>query len=403
MKTLTTLLLTLLMIGANAQDTTYNTRTYQVRHDTAITTHIAQQIIHYADSVITVHGGVMKMLKNKVFTNSTGDKTQTIPLYDTIPAHDSTFNCVNCAVHDTTVTDIIITPPATNDVIYGVFILNNPQTPIASRIHQAKSIHHYSTAMRYNYDRGDDHYYVKQIQDSGLLCVMTYNNRPVQDVAFFPVGDELTASMVTLDSLLTITTPDLLSIENEEGHQEYHKGTVYDYLNELNAAVVVSHAHHVPICNGGLTQGVVFALRKWYADRGETDSVTFLNTALSLNPHNTSYSLQQEDWYIPLLAGIAASNVDYINYHWYEPPRTDTFPTTTSKVLGPLINYLRIITGKDVLTNESGCRNHSTALLKEMFHEITNGHSKWGIYYLGVGELAQPNEEGFKEFLNELP
>jgi hypothetical protein len=72
-----------------------------------------------------------------------------------------------------------------------------------------------------------------------------------------------------LDSCLTVAKPDLLSIENEEANAEYHKGTVQDYLNELNAATVVAHAHgNVPISNGGTTQGVVYAMRRWYIKQG---------------------------------------------------------------------------------------------------------------------------------------
>jgi hypothetical protein len=71
--------------------------------------------------------------------------------------------------------------------------------------------------------------------------------------------------------------------------------------------------------------------------------------------------------------------------HWYEPPRTDTLPTITSGVLPPLINYLRVITGKKVITTEAGCRNHSDALLSQMFTEINNTNIPIAIYYDGVG------------------
>jgi hypothetical protein len=41
--------------------------------------------------------------------------------------------------------------------------------------------------------------------------------------------------------LFNVAKPDLLSIENEEAQAEYHKGTVQDYLNELNAAQPLLH------------------------------------------------------------------------------------------------------------------------------------------------------------------
>jgi hypothetical protein len=293
---------------------------------------------------------------------------------------------------------LTVTAPTTS-IIYGAFILNSFQSSLAQKIHQSKSIASLNKAYRYNTNRGDNFYSVKQIQDSGLLCAMTFNNRPVQDVAYFPTGAALTAFTKTLDSLLTIRKPDLLSIENEEGNTSYHKGTVQDYLAELNASTTVAHAHNIPISNGGTTLGAVYALRKYYQDNNLTDSVTWLNTAMGLNPSNTSYAQSQLDWYIPLLAGIAASNIDYINFHWYEPPRTDTLPTTTSAVLPPLINYLRIATGKPVITTEAGCRNSSTPLLFQMFNEITQAGCVWAIYYDGVGPLAFQNEAGWRAYL----
>jgi hypothetical protein len=177
---------------------------------------------------------------------------------------------------------------------------------------------------------------------------------------------------------------------------------VYDYLAELNAAAVIAHNHHVPISNGGTTLGVVYAMRQWYFDRGETDSVNWLNAALGLSS-NMSIGTDQVAWYQALLTGIAASQVDYINFHWYEPPRsTNLTPTTTSGVLPVLINYLRVTTGKPVITTESGCRNSSNSLLISMFNEIRLSGVKVAIYYDGTGSLAVQNESGFKVYLNGL-
>lgn len=400
MKKYLTLLLLLPLI-VHAGDTTFNLRTYSVTHDTTKTTTIPQRIIHRADSTITLTDTSFKSVyKWRLFKNNHGTTTQIIALYDTIPAHDTTFNCHNCATHDTTVIDTIIIPtPPPSDIIYGVFILNTGTT-LSARTSRANTIKGTlpAFAFRYNYDRGDNTYSVQTIKNAGLLVAMTYNNRRVQDVAYFPTGAALTATVHTVDSLLTVSKPDILSIENEEGNQSYHKGTVTDYLAELNAITVVAHAHNVPISNGGTTIGVVYAMRKWFSDRGRADSVTWLNNALGLSP-NTSFGQAQIDWYVPLLNGIAASNVDYINFHWYEPPRTDTFPTTTSKVLPVLINYLRTITGKEVITTEAGTRNHSSALLFEMFDEITNGDCKLAVYYDGDGPAAVSNEQAFKAYL----
>jgi hypothetical protein len=284
-----------------------------------------------------------------------------------------------------------------------VFIINSPQTSLPSRLHQAKNIHPKSVYYRYNSDRGEV-YRVKQVKDSGLFVSWVFQNRPVTDIAYFPTGAALTAFTTTLDSSLTAARPDILSIENEEGKPEYHKGTVLDYLNELNACVAVSHAHKVPISNGGLTQGVVYAMRRWYINRGRADSVTWLNNALNLPTNlNNTYAQSQEAWYIPLLAGFAVSEMDYVNLHWYEPPHMDTLPVVTTGVLPPLINYIRTVTGKQVITTEAGTRNHSNALLFQMFTEINDTNIPIAIYYDGVGSLAVQNEAGYILFLASLP
>jgi hypothetical protein len=391
------LLIILFFVTVNSfgQDTLYGT--YQVKHDTLESTHVDAKYIPHHTTATSLDSQHSDFLNTRYFITVGGMYSYDSVYYDTIAAYDTTFICHLCAVHDTTV---IVIVPDTTTINYGVFIINNPQTSFPSRIHQAKSIIGNNT-MRDNYNRGENGYNVKRIQDSGLLCAMTVNNRPVQDVTYFPTGPALTAFIVTLDSLLDIRKPDILFIENEEGKAEYHKGNVTDYLAELNAAVTVAHDHGVPIGNGGTTQGVVFALRKWYRDRGRLDSIAWINDAASLNPNeNASYAQQQLGWYLPLLAGFATSQMDYVNFHWYEPPRTDTTPVVTSKIVPPLINFLRVTTGHPVVTNEAGGRNSSTPLLIEMFDEIKNAGCPWIIYFDGTGDgLAVQNEAGWQAFL----
>jgi hypothetical protein len=403
MKLIATIILTLLFFFAKAQDTTYNTYTYSITHDTLIRTTIPQQIVYRKDTTIIVSDTTYNSVYNTMnFTTVQGTLTVTVRLYDTIVAHDTVYVCVNCATHDTTVNYIVITP-IVDSTIYGVFILNNPQTSLPSRITQAKNIHVKNTAYRYNYDIGQG-YFNQRIKDSGLLCMMTFNNKPVQSVAYFPTGAELTACAATLDSLLNISKPDLLSFENEEGNAQYHKGTVQDYLAELNALTTVAHAHNVPTSNGGTTQGIPYAMRHWYQTRGRLDSVAWINNACSLSPNqNTSYSLQQVNWYEQLLAGIQVSAVDYVNYHWYEPPRTDTTPVITSTVLKPMVNYLRVMTGKPVISTEIGSRNHSSSLLFDMLTESHDADTKIIIYFDGVGSLAIQNEAAYITYLMSLP
>jgi len=67
------------------------------------------------------------------------------------------------------------------------------------------------------------------------------------------------------------------------------------------------------------------------------------------------------------LAGFAASDMDFVNSTGNEPPRQDTFPTTTSGVMPPLINFLRVKTTSkgSILMASTSCNNRSRN--KELF------------------------------------
>jgi hypothetical protein len=85
-----------------------------------------------------------------------------------------------------------------------------------------KGLHQIACFIRYNNNRGDG-YNVQQVKDSGLKVAWTFNNIAGTAVAPFPTGDALTAFTATLDSSLDISTPDILSIENEEGNRSIIK------------------------------------------------------------------------------------------------------------------------------------------------------------------------------------
>lgn len=379
-------------------DTTYVT--YQVTHDTIETTTIPEKIIHTGDTVITLFD-TSYLIYNiyEQYASVDGSITITVPLYDTIPSNDTTFTCHGCAVHDTTT---FVINADTSNTIWGVFILNNPPTTLSARTTRATNLSDALTSYRYNVDRGDNTYSVHAIHAAGLLVAMSYQNQPVQNTAFFPTGAALTASAFTLDSLFDIETPDLLSIENEESNQSYHKGTPQDYINELNTLGAVAHAHGVPYSNGGTLIQLVYYIRKYYQDHGLTDSVNWINTAAGLSPGTGPAAQAQINWYSVVIPAFRNSNMDYVNFHHYEPPRTDTVPTTESGLTRVIINFLKQQTGKEIITTEFGTRNHSNALLIQMCNIIKDAGVKWAIYFDGDGSVAFANEPAYKTFLNSL-
>jgi hypothetical protein len=241
--------------------------------------------------------------------------------------------------------------------------------------------------------------------DDGLRVALTFNHKRNQTLPYFPRGTtEINFYASKLDSLLKLPDkPDVVSINNEEGHREYWKGTPYDYLIWFEACVKVAHNNGVPISNGGITHGIVYSLRKWYADRGLQDSVDFVNEKFLLGGSTTSYIQEQLDWYEPLLAGFAASEMDYVNLHWYEYPRQQTQLNETSKLLPLLINMIRVRTGKDVLTTETGTHNYHIPLLWEMFNEWRASGCRYVIYFAGekseAGGLATDLSDAYRAWL----
>lgn len=88
-----------------AQDTTY--QTYSITHDTTVITTIPERIIHTGDSVVVVSDSSYNIyFIQQLYSTVDGAVTITIPLYDTIPAHDTTIT--SSTTHDTTV--IIVAP-----------------------------------------------------------------------------------------------------------------------------------------------------------------------------------------------------------------------------------------------------------------------------------------------------
>ena len=163
----------------------------------------------------------------------------------------------------------------------------------------------------------------------------------------------------------------------------------------------VAHNNGIKISNGGITNPVIYSLRKWYPDRGETDSVNFVNEKFLTGGGITTQIQKKLDWYEPLLDGFAASDMDYINLHWIEYPRGPDTETTTSKLLGPLINFLQVRTGKPVITTETDTHTPGAQeLLYELLDEWKVCGPRYLIYFVGdTGAGAVDLSDTYKAWL----
>jgi hypothetical protein len=142
--------------------------TYSTTHDSSQHVSIPQQIIHLRDTTVIISDTSYTVyFQTKNYATVHGLLTLILPINDTIALHDSLEEIAT--THDTT--SITITTHAT---AYGVFIVNSPQTPFASRIHQSKSINALCTYYRYNINLSDE-YRVQQIKDSGQKVAVMFN------------------------------------------------------------------------------------------------------------------------------------------------------------------------------------------------------------------------------------
>lgn len=303
------------------------------------------------------------------------------------------------------------------EINYGVFAATSSTYPTLD----ARMAHAHFLGVpvfRYNYDYIQQSgtappYRVGQIMDEDLRVALTFNHNangmqwPAGDHTFPNTPQEITFFSSKLDSLLGLADkPDIVSINNEEGHREYWEGTVQEYLTYMEACVQVGHAHGIPVTNGGTTIGIVYAMLQWYIDLGKpADSIQYIKDKFGITGNaGGAFATSQRQWYQTLLAGFAVSDMDYVNMHWYEPARDNTTDTVTSGLVPLIINYIQSVTGKGVITTETGTKNASYNLLYELMDQYKAANVRYLIYYAGEsdqGAQAYDNSPAYKAWLQQ--
>lgn len=396
-----TLLLVIAAYFGNAQDTAY--QTYTIKHDTLVSTHIPDKIVYIGDSTFTLYDtSYLAYSIYKTYWIVDGAIVVTIPLYDTIPEHDSVFICSLCAVHDTT---IIVIIPHPETAINGMFPnLGQPAPSFGVRINTAKN---YScNAYRLNIDVGQV-WRVKQVHDSGMVCMLTYNDPPCCNLNYFNTGAALETAKANFRAYLAANPndlPEVISFNNEEPNLNYWKGTPQDYLLTLNALTAIAHEYGIPTSNGGILQPFIYYMRWVYKQEGKLDSAALLTKRGNLFPNDNAGTQQRIDWYRVLIPGIAASNVDYVNFHWYEPAHNIlTTSDTTTGLLPLVIQFLRDRTGKPVITTEFGSKYDSQSLFNQQADEIDDSGVKMRVYFYGIepGPVSDPHPEFWKSWIDQ--
>lgn len=217
----------------------------------------------------------------------------------------------------------------------------------------------------------------------------------------------------------------LIVIENEETNKSYHSGSIDDYINQLKAAITVAHNHNLKIANGGITSRLMTVL-VWddYVSRGmKTQAEDYANRAFPPamakrlhNLVNNSELTQQLKDGKKLIAAYKTLDIDYVNFHWYEPiaargkgGNKDAIPDM--RALEETVNYLRRATGKEVITNEIGQLNDSPELVTKILQKLYDLKLPYVFWYSGDGGPGKavalhnpdgslrPNGIAFRDFI----
>ncbi|MEP6466894.1 MAG: hypothetical protein ABJB05_11350 [Parafilimonas sp.] len=258
--------------------------------------------------------------------------------------------------------------------------------------------------------------------NSGIPRNAAGNHAPV------PFPTDMNAYSKSLNSILDKYKPEVVVVENEEDNPNYHSGDADDYINELKTAIQIAHAKGLKVTNGGITfREVCLIVYDDMTQHGQQQKANefaqkVFPPQLLQRLNNTSNPMikKQLDFGRKIIAAYKTLDLDYVNFHWYEPIRSrgaqsvDINDTTVDgKVFAFVADYLKTATGKPILTNEFGVFNTSPSLVKGLLQAARDADLRYAIFYSadggtgravalqnGLGELRS-NGAAFRDFVKE--
>ena len=233
----------------------------------------------------------------------------------------------------------------------------------------------------------------------GFKVVLNVNNSLVLSGIPVPYPTDLVTYKTKLNSLLSKVHPEMIVIENEESNRLYHTGPYSDYVAELQAAIEVAHANGQKVTNGGITAQIIFLVYRDYYNRGlYAEAADYASRTMSASviadlpalTHHTALALKADSTQY-LIDFYKNMNLDYINFHWYEPISDNLVaaaPYYGTKAFTETIDYLHRATGKTVINNELGQDNTSPAIVTDLMQAVLDVKMPYAIWYDGDGTSA---------------
>lgn len=241
---------------------------------------------------------------------------------------------------------------------------------------------------------------------AGFKIVLNVNWGQAQRSGPVPYPTDTVEYKKILNNVLDKYRPELVVVENEETVKKYHTGPIEDYINELTAAITVAHSKGLKITNGGITnKELVLLVYNDYLERGmkkeaEDFARRCVKPAFLKGTPDIQQSLENAK---KLIEAYKRLPLDYVNIHIYEPVKNIMVGTDervkqiTPGAIQELINYVARVTGKKIISNESGERTSSPEVVTQMLNEFEKAKLDYLLWFSGDGEggsIALQNEDG---------
>ena len=208
-----------------------------------------------------------------------------------------------------------------------------------------------------------------------------------------------------LDRVLDKYKPEVVVVENEETTKNYHTGPIEDYINELSAAITVAHSKGLKITNGGITnRDLVLLVYYDYLERKmNKEAEDFARRCVKPSLLKNSEITNILDKAKKLIEAYKNLRLDYVNIHLYEPVKNtaqgtdESIKTITPDAQKEMINYIERITGKKVMSNETGARTSSPEVVTGVLKELSQTDIAYVIWFSGDGEggsVGLQNDDG---------
>jgi hypothetical protein len=270
---------------------------------------------------------------------------------------------------------------------------------------------------------------------AGFKIILNINSdvprNAVGDKKPVPFPTDMQAYSKVLNSILDKYKPELVVIENEEDNPGYHAGTAQQYLTQLKTAIDICHAKGLKVTNAGLTDRETSLLvyddyvrngkKKEADDFAKRVFPPRLLKTLDDRYKNDPQVAKQLEFGRTVLQGYKTLDLDYVNFHWYEPANAKGAApgiVSAEQHADPVafevaVNFLKRVTGKPIITNEFGELNESPSIVPELLQKVLDAGMDYAIWYSadgGVGKAAglqggdgklRQNGIAFRDFIKE--